>query len=144
MVQTSYHMWLCTLVPNLSSFEQYIYGRCILINVREVANITCPPPMKSGVAVLRALVLLATSQKIVIWPILKRKIIISWVKTKNNSLQSCRQWKDAQVSRRWVHDSKIFHVFCAGLTQKTPILGYLSTSSHLNSKKIVASQETLV
>ena len=55
-----------------------------------------------------------------------------------------RQWKDAQVCTRWVHDSKIFHVFCTGLTQKTPILGYLSTSSHSDSKKIVASQETLV
>ena len=40
--------------------------------------------------------------------------------SKNNSLQSCRQWKDAQVCRRRVHDSKVFHVFSTGLTQKHP------------------------
>ena len=49
----------------------------IIPQLMDLTILTCPPPMKSGVAALRALVLVATSQKIAIWPLLKRKIIFS-------------------------------------------------------------------
>ena len=41
----------------------------IIPQLMDLTILTCPPPMKSGVAVLRALVLVATSQKIAIWPL---------------------------------------------------------------------------
>ena len=132
-------LWTPSSNLNLNAFSSKKFSIWlhteIIPQLLDLTILTRPPPMKSVVAVLRALVLVATSQKIAIWALLKRKIKFSLVKTKNNSLQSYRQWKDAQVCRRWVHDSKIFHVFCTGLTQKTPILGYLSTSSHSDSKK---------
>jgi hypothetical protein len=76
---------------------------------------------------------------------IKWKIKFACGKQKNDSLQSCRKWKDATPAEDGFMIQKFYMSFqSSGLTPKTPILGHLASHSKYKSKFCLSSQEKVV